>query len=499
MLLRAGFASLVLLLLSRVLGVARDMAQAAVLGVGAQADVAILMLTLPDLLTGLMAAGALSYVLLPLWAGQSALQKTYTQSRVAHWLVFGGVGVAVAMIVWPDLVVGLLAPGLGPAMHQAALDSLWWSALAVPLAMLAALWVTRLQHVRDFVGMYGANLVVNLGLLGVLLWMGHSQQLSPWLLGGLGAGLFVTMLLRLLWLHWRLSRALPEPAAALSVVPPQVAWPAASVWAWALASAGLPMALPLLARSLASTSGEGALATFNYAWKMVELPLVLLIQLVAALAFPAIAKAFADGVGNAKTTAPRLTTWKQPVSSALVLAWVLACACAAALVCAAPALAQLLFGWGRMPAEALLQVAAWSRAGAWSLLPQALLAVMLTLLASAGRLHSAVWAYLGALFLMAILAALMPNKLDGLQVMWLVNVVLVVAAAVLLVRERALLAGVFPWRNWLPPFFAAVLLVWVTPNTTGTLQGFMIAACVAGAVVMVSVTASSDLRRALRR
>ena len=496
---RTGLVSLSLLLLSRVLGVLRDIAQAAVLGVGGAADVALLMLSLPDLLTGLLAAGALSYVLLPLWASQSARQKTFTQSRVARWLVLGGAGVAVSMILWPDLVVLLLAPGLGPAMHQAALDSLWWSALAVPLAMLAALWVTRLQHVRDFVGMYGANLVVNLGLLGVLLWLGHPQHLPPWFLGGLGVGLLVTMALRLLWLHWRLHRALPEPAAALSVVQARVAWPAASVWAWALASAGLPLALPLLARSLASTSGEGALATFNYAWKMVELPLVLLIQLVAALAFPAIAQAFAEGVGPAETSASGPAAWKQPLRSALVLAWVLACACAAALVCAAPALAQLLFGWGRMPAEALVQVAAWSRAGAWSLLPQALLAVMFTLLASAGRLRSAVWAYLGALLFMATLAALMPTRPDGLLVMWLVNVVLAAAAAVLLVRERVLLAGVFPWRNWLPPLLAAVLLVWGTPNATGTLQGLMMAICVAGAVVLVSVMASPSLRCALRR
>ena len=498
MLLRTGLVSLSLLLLSRVLGLARDMAQAAVLGVSGAADVALLMLSLPDLLTGLLAAGALSYVLLPLWAGQGARQQASTQSRVAHWLVLGGVGVAVAIILWPDLLVRLLVPGLGPAMHHAAHKALWWSALAVPLAMLAALWVTRLQYVRDFVGMYGANLVVNIGLLGVLLWLGHPLHLPPSFLGWLGAGLLVTMVLRLLWLHWRLRRALPEPAAVLSVAQPQVVWPAASVWAWALASAGLPLALPLLARSLASTSGEGALATFNYAWKMVELPLVLLIQLVAALAFPAIAQAFAKGASNAEASASGPSAWKQPLRSALVLAWVLACACAAALVCAAPALAQLLFGWGRMPAEALVQVAAWSRAGAWSLLPQALLAVLLTLLASAGRLHSAVWVYVGALVLLATLASLLPS-LDGLQVMWLVNGVLAVAAATLLVRERALLVGVFPWRNWLPPVLAAMLLVWGAPDATSTWQGLMMAIGAAGGVLVVSVIASPGLRQALRR
>ena len=49
--------------------------------------------------------------------------------------------------------------------------------------------------------------------------------------------------------------------------------PAASVWLWAVAAAGLPLALPFAARSLASQQAPGALATFNYAWKLVELPL----------------------------------------------------------------------------------------------------------------------------------------------------------------------------------------------------------------------------------
>jgi len=44
------------------------------------------------------------------------------------------------------------------------------------------------------------------------------------------------------------------------------------VWLWAIAAAGLPLALPFVARSLAAQQAPGALATFNYAWKLVELP-----------------------------------------------------------------------------------------------------------------------------------------------------------------------------------------------------------------------------------
>ena len=59
MFLRAGLVSLALLLASRLLGLLRESVQAAALGAGAAADVAILMLTLPDLLTGILASGGL--------------------------------------------------------------------------------------------------------------------------------------------------------------------------------------------------------------------------------------------------------------------------------------------------------------------------------------------------------------------------------------------------------------------------------------------------------
>ena len=72
MLLKAGALSLALLLASRVLGLLRESALAATFGISALADVAVLMLTLPDWLAGVLASGALGYVLLPHWAGRGA-------------------------------------------------------------------------------------------------------------------------------------------------------------------------------------------------------------------------------------------------------------------------------------------------------------------------------------------------------------------------------------------------------------------------------------------
>ncbi len=269
MFLRAGLVSLALLLASRLLGLLRESVQAAALGAGAAADVAILMLTLPDLLTGILASGALAYVLLPLWARQTAAAQEASQRRVARALLAAGAIGALILLLAPWLAARALAPGLSGSEQALAHQALRWSALCLPLALLAALWTTRLQHQRDFTGMYGANLVVNSAVIVALLLAAGSPHAWLWTLG---SGLLLAMLARLLWLRLRLVRG--EPPAQPAQATEDSALPAPTVWLWALASAGLPLLLPLLARSLASSQGEGALTSFNYAWKLVELPLV---------------------------------------------------------------------------------------------------------------------------------------------------------------------------------------------------------------------------------
>ena len=316
MYLRAGFLSLGLLLISRVLGLARESVQAAAFGSTGMGDVVIVMFTLPDLLVGIFLSGALSYVLLPHWAQQSLAEKNASQKKVAYVLVGAGVLLGLVIMLSRGLLGQALAPGLTGSMQTLGASSLVWSAAVLPLAMLAGLWATRLQHERDFVGMYAGNLWVNLVLVAALLLVAASY-LSAGTTTGLGLFLVLAMLVRLGWLGWclrnRYGQAVhteaPGKLACLSSVP------RASIWIWAGLSSGLLLLLPLVGRSIASQSGEGALASFNYAWKLVELPLVLAVQLVASLAFPAITR---TEVGSRAR--------QQALEVAFLLAWTLACA-----------------------------------------------------------------------------------------------------------------------------------------------------------------------------
>lgn len=490
MFLKAGALSLALLVASRLLGLARESAQAAVFGASGLGDVAVLMLTLPDWLASVLASGALAYVLLPAWAGQSGTQVALAQRRVAGVLIGAGVILGLALVLARAPVLDVLAPGLGQVLRAPALQALLWTAPALPLALLAALWATRLQHERDFVGMYGANLVVNAALIAALVLLALAwgpQRIAASVLG-LGLGLLTAMGLRLAWLGVR-QRALIAHTPAPDTSAPTV--PGAGVWLWAMLAAGLPLALPFTARSIASATGEGALATFNYAWKLVELPLMLAVQLVATLAFPAVARALASA-----ETAPAHAA--DAVRPAFALAWVLACAAAAGLLLAAPALAQLLFGWGRMDRESLARVAQWGSIGAWGLLPQALIAVGLTVLAAQRRMQVAVWAYAAAFLALLVLGAARPD--GGALMAWLNGLYALIAAAVMLALGRAAW-GWLPWRA-LAAAFVVLLPCAVLARISMQLALWMqLALAVAGAAAVLgaAVLSSPDVRRALRR
>ena len=482
MYLRAGIFSLGLLLLSRALGLLRESAQAAAFGSTGMGDAVIVMFTLPDLLVGILVSGALSYVLLPAWAEQNPSTQAAGQKKVTYALMLGALVLGLLVWIFRVEVVQALAPGLLGDMKAASASALGWSALVLPMAMVAALWVTRLQHERDFVGMYAGNLIVNLVLVAGLfavpktvvdVTLGRTLTL-------LGSCLAIAMLARLVWLAWRLQ---PQPIAIDSGAPADL--PPLQVWLWAALSSGLLLALPLAARSLASGAGEGALASFNYAWKLIELPLVLAVQLVASLAFPAITRTQAG-------TKQR----HYAVGLAIVIAWTLACAAVAVVVIFSLPIASLVFGWGRMSAANLQVIADWAAIGIWSLLPQALLAVLLTTMATAGRMRVAVGVV--ALGLAVLLLAGALGNFHGKSVMWLLSVVFAGMAVLLTVLERRYIHGSFPYFACLPPLCVCLGLVALKPLFAGIHVALALALCaVVGCLVMASALLASPALRSL--
>lgn len=513
-LLRTGLLAVALLALSRVSGVLRESSLAAALGVGATADAVVLMLTLPDMVVGVLLGGVLSYVLLPQWARLSPAAKH--KQRARQWRAVMGLGLVCGAAVWVgrDELMAWLAPALALGAPVLADAAATWAALALPLAVWAAWGGTRLQHRSDLLGLYTANLAVNATLIFGLLtlaWVGLPHGSAAWALHAMGACLLLAMVARLLWQRWRLripSQASPAPAVsapAPTAAPESVAraWP---LWTGALMCAGMPLAAYLLSRSLASAQGPGSLTQFNLAWKLVELPQVLLIQVVAMLALPRLSRAAAQ-VGRAGD-AP---AWLPALRQTLALALALACAATVGLHWSGQAAAALLYGWGAMPVSALAELAAWAQRGAWSLPAQALAAMLVALLAAQQKLAAAAAAWTLAALPAAVVVGLSPAAWQhGAAAMaWLAG--LWWAAALALLATVAWTSRVHAgwWRALLHDAWAPLLLTGLSaavawgwdPALRQDAGALGWAAGLAGAAMVLSVAwwCSPGLRDALRR
>jgi putative peptidoglycan lipid II flippase len=513
MLLRAGLVSLALLLLSRVLGVLRESAVAAGFGTSAQADWVVLLISLPDLLTGVVVGGALSYVLVPFWAQHpSAASIAASQARVMRALLAAAAVMGLVLALAHGAAAKLFAPG---AHAVAAFDgsiTIWAAALSLPLALAAALWATRLQHEQDFIGVYGANVVVNVCTIGAIFLVAANVQGTPargtfssTVVFWMAFGVLFAVGARLIWLRGRLTRFSTAPAGADAP-----GLPGARVWLAAALAAGLPLTLPFAARSLASGTGEGALARFGYAWKLVELPQMLLIQLVAMLALPAISRAFASAPGQTGKAPGAAYGWsdeaRSAVSLAFALAWTLGCASLAGLAFGYEALFRLLFGWGAMAqadSRSLGQVAA---LGGLALPALGVIAISSAVLAAQNRLHWSALAH--GVALVALLAwgvwVAGPLTDKSLSVMFVLMLLSWLVAAALWLACGAWSHRAWPWASALACVAAlAVCFVvgmassWWFFARPSTVFQLVVAAVAAIGVMASGLAAHAPLRQAV--
>lgn len=141
-------------------------------------------------------------------------------------------------------------------------------------------------------------------------------------------------------------------------------------FATAAFSAALMLSAPLVVRAMASTIGPGAIASFNYASKLVELPVAILITSISTVALARLSVLHAQGQHAELTRALlRDTQYALLVATGVAVLgyWF------------ADSVVQLIFGRGQMDDAALARVASLTRI--------ALLSVPLMALASMATAH----------------------------------------------------------------------------------------------------------------
>lgn len=271
------------LLLGRVIGFLREVLLAGRLGVSEAADIAVVILTLPDYMVGLVLIGGFRAALVPALKRQEGAARDALYAHVATRGIAAAVLVALLVAALPQTIFALLAPALDPAEAARWASLLRLSALAVPLAAAAGVLGAWLNVHGIFFAVGLGTAIYNALICLAFLVPGDAASVL-WAVGlsVLAAGVLRAALL------WAAARAPLRPRwSAPSGIEPGF-WPR---FAAGIGAAGIVYLAQLLFRSLAGAAEPGALATFSYALKLFELPLGLLIAPMATVLLPTLSAA----------------------------------------------------------------------------------------------------------------------------------------------------------------------------------------------------------------
>lgn len=325
-LLRSGLWLSAGIAVGRVAGFVREVILARAYGTGPEADVAVLVLTLPDSLLNLLIGSAMGLALVPALAAQrqrngvSGVDRLQTQVAV---LAAGlGLLLSIGTVFGAAAVVQALAPGLHPEQVSRASDLVATALWAIPLTVLSAVLGAGLQERERFATTALGTLWFNGAVIvALLLWQGTLAAMAWAMVAGAALRLAIQLA------EWR---------------------SAGGGWAWgpwtperrmliayleALGAGAALVLLPIAGRWFASFAGEGAIARYTYATRLYELPLQVLVTVFATAIFPRFTQLLA--INDAR--APQLRD--------LALAVVAVAAFGAALIglVAAPWLIQIAF------------------------------------------------------------------------------------------------------------------------------------------------------------
>jgi len=264
------------LLAGRLSGLLREIQLASAFGVSVESDVAILLLTLPDLLVNLLLSGGLSAALIPRLRTLPA-SDSQILLRQTTWLVsiFFGL-LAIFLGLAPEFFFALLAPGL-KSDSMPATAAIAMTALAIPLAAVSGVTSAGLNARQQFFVAGCGTFIFNTAVIISLVLARFDFENSLVLLGlGIAAGAAFRLISQAIslprgWLWGPIGGAALDMKFIRSFMTTAF-------------TASIVLLVPVIIRSIASTVSPGAISAINYATKLVELPAGVLVTSLATVA-----------------------------------------------------------------------------------------------------------------------------------------------------------------------------------------------------------------------
>ncbi|WP_110710540.1 murein biosynthesis integral membrane protein MurJ [Salinicola sp. CR57] len=368
-LLRSGMVVSTMTLLSRVLGLARDVVIAALLGAGSGADAFFVAFKIPNFMRRLFAEGAFNQAFVPVLS-EYATQRTRAEVRELLDAVSGSLSVVLALITALAIaaapwLVWIFAPGFKADPGKLALtaDMLRLTFPYLLLISLTAFAGSVLNTWERFAIPAFTPVLLNVCMIGAAVW------LTPWMddpAMGLAWGVLIAGAAQLLFQLPFLARLglMPRPRARfrhpgvrriLRLMTP------------ALFGVSVSQINLLLDTVLASFLVSGSVSWLYYSDRLVELPLGVFGIAIATVILPALSKRHAD---ESREHFARMLDW------ALRMVLLIGLPAALALILLAEPLLVSLFHYGAMTDHDVVMAARSLRAYALGLLAFMLIKVL---------------------------------------------------------------------------------------------------------------------------
>jgi len=327
--------------LSRLLGLVREMVIADLGGTGGPVDAYKAAFILPDILNHILAGGFLSVTFIPIYARYLASGRVDEGGRVASLVLTFSAGAAVVLTVleWmfaPSLVP-VVAPGLDPVLRDEVVRLtriiLPAQIFLVPGGVLMAVQMARGRFLIPALAPLAYNAGIILG--GVALGPKLGMAGFSW---GVLAGALAGNLLAQAWGAHRAGFRFRT----------NFAWWHPDLWKWLLLTLPLTLALTmtfsteLFFKYFGSQVGPGAIASLDYALRLMMVLVAVFGQAAGTASYPFLARQAAEGrFAELNALLDRtLRRFLVPVIGAAVLAAVIA-----------PEIIRLVYQRGRFDAE----------------------------------------------------------------------------------------------------------------------------------------------------
>lgn len=291
---RAATLVMVLFLMSRIAGLAREMIIGARFGTSADLDAYLAAFRVPDLLFQLVAGGALGSAFIPVFAGCLA-----RRDLTGAWRVFSSVvnlvlialtGLAVvAAIAAPVLVRTILAPGFTPEQQQLTVTLMRWMLTSTVIFGISGIMMGVLNSFQHFLLPALAPLLYNLSIIAGAWFLAPEFGVYG-LVMGVVVGSVLHLLAQLIGLWWVRAEYYP----VLGLRNPEVREVGRLMAPRVLGLAAVQLHF-WINTALASGLVAGSLSALNYAWLLMLLPQGIVAQAVATAAFPTFAALEATG------------------------------------------------------------------------------------------------------------------------------------------------------------------------------------------------------------